>query len=77
MSKNKHVTASLGSQNLDAYLAKEKINASFWAALVAVHPSYVCHLRKGRRTPSVAVAARIETATRKVVTMEMWTLLLH
>jgi len=66
-------TASLGSRLLDGFLSSQTESAQTWAKACGFEPSYVCHLRKGRRTPSMSMAARIDKATGGAVTVESWT----
>lgn len=64
---------SLGARLLDSFLAGQTISARAWGQACGIEASYLCHLRKGRRTPSMSVAARIDKATCGAVAVESWT----
>lgn len=61
-----------GARLLDKFL--ETCASSTLATAIGVDPSYVCHLRRGRRAPSLRVALRLETATAGVVPVRAWDL---
>lgn len=61
-----------GSTLLDRWLKRNVPNISAWARELGVEPSYVCHLRRRRRKPSLEVAFRIEDVTRNEVPARSW-----
>jgi len=44
------------------------------ASMIGVDGSYLCHLRKGRRSPSLRVAIMLETATAGAIPARSWAL---
>lgn len=60
----------LGAKLLNKFLADRV--AAQWAITAEIEESYLCHLRKGRRRPSIQVAARIERASGGAVPVAAW-----
>lgn len=61
-----------GAKLLDKFL--ETCASSTLATAIGVDPSYVCHLRRGRRSPSLRVAIMLETATAGAIPARSWAL---
>jgi len=61
-----------GAKLLDKFL--ETCASSALASMIGVDPSYVCHLRRGRRSPSLRVAIMLETATSGAIPARSWAL---
>jgi plasmid maintenance system antidote protein VapI len=54
------------------YLNDHNISQTDFAEKIGVHFSYITHLIKGRRTPSLSTALRIERATCGAVPVTVW-----
>ena len=61
-----------GSKLLDKWLTKNVANVAEWCRKNGLGPSYVCHLRKGRRVPALLTALAIERATKKEIPVQAW-----
>ena len=59
-----------GSKLLDKWLTKNVANVAEWCRKHDFDPTYVCHLRRGRRAPSLRVACAIERVTK--VPVQAW-----
>lgn len=46
-----------GAQIFDRWLTKNVKNVAKWSRTHGLDPSYVCHLRRGRKSPSMQTAA--------------------
>jgi hypothetical protein len=59
-----------GAKLLDKFL--QSGSSAALAYEIRVDPSYICHLRRGRRSPSLAVAFDIEMATGGIIPVSSW-----
>lgn len=57
---------------LKQYLSENKLSMQEFSRKIGVHYSYVAHLIKGRRTPSLSTALKIQSETRGNVPVEVW-----
>jgi len=55
-----------------AYLRESRRSGAEIARQIGVDPTYVSHLRSGRRYPSLKLAAKISEATSGMVTFNDW-----
>ena len=60
----------MGAKLLHKWLQSRTVTE--WAQTVGITDSYACHLRKGRKRPSIEVALRIERATEGAVPVAAW-----
>ena len=58
--------------DLEKYLIKHKMTRTHLAKLINRHVSYVTHLVKGRRIPSLVTAINIQTVSGGEVPVESW-----
>ena len=57
---------------LERYLKTNGITKTRFAAQVGIHISYITHLVKGRKVPSLATAVKIQELTNGAVPVETW-----
>ena len=56
----------------NAYVRESKRSGAEIARQIGVHPTYVSHLRAGRRYPSLKLVAKIAEATSGMVGFNDW-----
>ncbi len=57
---------------LEKALQEENITKTAFAKMLGCHISYVTHLCKNRRTPSLAMAVKIKILLKNKVPVESW-----
>lgn len=57
---------------LDEFMEAKGIPNTAMAAKLGVDESYISHLRSGRKTPSLRIASKIESATEGEVRATSW-----
>ena len=57
---------------LDRWLKKNVPNVAEWSREIGVDPTQVCHMRRGRRAPTLPLAFAIQDATGNEVPARSW-----
>lgn len=66
------MTTPAAPELLRVFMARRDLEVAAFAKELGIAPSYLSHLRKGRRAPGRALAAKLAQLTGGAVPMQAW-----